>query len=198
MNINSTSDDSNYFNKILNLDDLYEKKKLYDISRIKNYNMILNRIHTRIKITSRQKFNEQYCWYVIPEIIIGVNMFDQGECIAYIIDKLETNGFKLNYTHPNLLFISWKDWVPDYVRDELKKQTGVVIDGYGNIKNQDNNNNLNNVTNINNKHEQKINDKSNVTNINTKAIETYKPSGNLIYNTDMINQTLKKFQLKEN
>ena len=75
-------------------------------------------------------------------MMIGVPKFDQSICISYIIDKLETNGFRVRYTHPNLLFISWKHWVPDYVRTEIKKKTGVNIDGHGNIiKNDEQNKN---------------------------------------------------------
>jgi hypothetical protein len=31
-----------------------------------------------------------------------------------------------------LLFISWKHYVPNYVRTEIKKKTGTVIDKFGN------------------------------------------------------------------
>ena len=47
------------------------------------------------------------------------------------MDKLTTNGFVIKYTHPNLLFISWKHWIPSYVRTEFKKKTGKNIDGFG-------------------------------------------------------------------
>ena len=109
-------------NTKLNLDDLYEKKKKQDLNTLSVYNKILNRIHARIKTISRQQTADQYCWYVIPEMIIGVPKYDNGACIAYIIDKLKENGFVVRYTHPNMLFISWKHWVPSYVRQEIKKK----------------------------------------------------------------------------
>jgi hypothetical protein len=31
-----------------------------------------------------------------------------------------------------LLFISWKHYVPNYVRTEIKKKTGTIIDKFGN------------------------------------------------------------------
>ena len=65
-------------------------------------------------------------------MMIGIPMFDHGACTAYLIDKLRDNGFVIRYTHPNLLFISWKHWVPAYVRNEIKKKTGLVVDGHGN------------------------------------------------------------------
>ena len=66
--------------------------------------------------------------------MIGVPKFDIATCIAYVIDKLQENGFLVRYTHPNLLLISWGHWVPDYVRSEIKKKMGVVVDGFGNVK----------------------------------------------------------------
>ena len=186
MNTIFTTDDPEDYIEKINLDELYEKKKQHDISTTKNYKTILNRIHNRIKTTSRQQLGEQYCWFVVPEMMIGVPRFDLAACIAYVIDKLQTNGFKVRYTHPNLLFISWQHWVPDYVRAEIKKKTGLNIDGYGNIKNEDNEDkavrpdSLFKIKSTNSTSSRDINK-------NTKAIETYKPSGNLIYNSDIIN-----------
>jgi hypothetical protein len=37
----------------------------------------------------------------------------------------------VRYTHPNLLLISWIHYVPNYVRTEFKKKTGTAIDEYG-------------------------------------------------------------------
>ena len=90
-----------------------------------------------------------------------------------------------------MLFISWSHWVPAYVRDEIKKKTGVVIDGYGNIV-KNNNNNMGLLKNndieidslMNNKN---YNDKRNIMDVReTKDISSYKPSGNLIYNKNII------------
>ena len=119
------------FSEKLNLDELYEKKREHDLRKLEVFNKILNRIHHKIKLTSRQKLDEQYCWFVVPETMIGIPKYDQGACIAYLLDKLKTNGFVCRYLHPNVLFISWKHWIPAYVRTELKKKTGQNIDGFG-------------------------------------------------------------------
>ena len=115
----------------LNLDDLYEYKKEQDLTTLKIYQQILERVHKQIKIASRQKINHECSWYVVPEFLLGIPRYDVKSCVAYIIHELQENGFKIKYTHPNLLFISWGHWVPDYVREEYKKQTGVLIDGFG-------------------------------------------------------------------
>ena len=118
------------FSEKLNIDDLYERKRTMDVQKLELFNKILNRIHIRIKLTSK-KSHDKYCWFIIPEIILGVTHFDQAGCISYVLDKLKTNGFLVFYYHPNTIHISWNHWVPKYVRDEIKKKTGVEFDGYG-------------------------------------------------------------------
>jgi hypothetical protein len=115
----------------INLDELYEKKQEIDKNKLFTYNKILTRIHEKIKLTSRQKCNQHFCWFVVPEIILGVANYDHAGCIAYLVEKLQENKFMVRYTHPNLLLISWLHYVPNYVRTEFKKKTGTAIDEYG-------------------------------------------------------------------
>jgi len=115
----------------INLDDLYEKKKAHDQSKLFTFNKILNRIHAKIKLTARQQLNQQFCWFVVPEIILGVAHYDHMGCVEYVVEHLTKNGFRVQYTHPNLLLISWKAYVPTYIRTEFKKKTGIEIDEYG-------------------------------------------------------------------
>ena len=115
----------------INLDDLYEKKKAHDQSKLFTFNKILNRIHAKIKLTARQHVSQQFCWFVVPEIILGVAHYDHMGCVEYVVENLINNGFRVQYTHPNLLLISWKAYIPTYVRDEFKKKTGIEIDESG-------------------------------------------------------------------
>ena len=185
-NIFLNNDDDNPNNTKINLDELYEYKKQCDINLLNSYTKVLNRAHARIKQTSRQKNNAQCCWFLVPEVMIGVPKYNTASCIAYVIDKLKDNGFGVKYTHPNLVFISWKHWIPDYVRSEVKKKTGTIIDGYGNVmeskKDQpldmSNPNNLLITANDSNK---KLSIKKEFTPINS-----YKPTGNLVYNNDIL------------
>ena len=173
----------------LNMDDLYEKKKQHDLNTLSTYNKVLNRIHNRIKTVSRQQTTEQFCWYVIPEMIIGVPRYDQGACTAYLIDKLRDNGFLIRYTHPNLLFISWKHWVPSYVRNEIKKKTGIIVDGYGNeIDKNEQQNDKSTDPSDPNAFILKRNNNIPITppNKDYKSIDGYQPTGNFIYNQDLL------------
>jgi hypothetical protein len=172
-------------NEKVNLDDLYEKKKQHDLNTLSIYNRILNRIHTRIKTVSRRQIENQFCWYVVPEMIIGVPRFDQGACTAYVIDKLKDNGFLVRYTHPNLILISWKHWIPSYVRTEIKKKTGVVVDGYGNEIDKSSKNERIEASDPNSilfQNNISVESKEK----DYKPIDTYAPTGNLIYNQDLL------------
>jgi hypothetical protein len=185
-----TLDNINDFSEKINLDDLYEKKKQYDLHKLDLYNKILNRIHVKIKTISRQKIDEQFCWFVVPEVIIGVPKYDQGDCIGYLVHKLKDNGFAVKYYHPNTLFICWNHFVPSYVRTELKKKTGIVIDEYGNKINEEKSDIVKKETTdnfiLNNGKPQSVNDKK------YTPINTYKPTGNFIYNKEQISSLEKK------
>jgi hypothetical protein len=181
------------FSEKINIDELYERKKQYDLNKLDLYNKILNRIHVRIKTTARQKIDEQFCWFVVPEVILGVPKYDQGACIAYLLDKLKENGFAVRYIHPNTLFISWKSWVPTYVRTELKKKTGIVVDEYGKPIDKETKM-ITASTGPANLDEGmfKMNEKTatSISNINKKKytpINSYKPQGNLVYGDDLLN-----------
>lgn len=181
------------FSDKLNIDDLYEKKRQHDVHQLDLFNKILNRIHVRIKTTSKQKTDEQFCWFLVPEMIIGVPKYDQAACIAYVIDKLKTNGFNVRYIHPNTLFISWGHWVPAYVRTELKKQTGIVVNELGARVDEDTNRTkfMNNYDLPN----EVIQTPDKIMKLNTKEytpIKSYKPAGNLIYNDSMLNRIEEK------
>ena len=189
------------FSEKLNIDELYEKKRQHDLNQLALFNKILNRIHVRIKTASRQKNDLQFCWYIIPETIIGVPKYDQAQCIAYIIDKLKTNGFNVRYIHPNMLFISWNHFIPSYVRSELKKKTGIAINEYGQkIEDEENQDDSKSITNgpsdpndfILNRSNQDQNQKGKLKKEYT-PIKSYKPSGNLIYDDDLLDKLNNKF-----
>jgi hypothetical protein len=174
----------------INLDDLYERKQQQDLNTLALYNRILARVHNRIKTVSRLQTKEQFCWYLIPETMIGIPRYDHGACTAYLIDQLKENGFVVKYTHPNLLLISWANWCPTYVRNEIKKKTGIIIDGKGARAEKDD---AQQTIDINENPNELMFHRKNgggenggvKLNKNYTPIDTYKPSG-LIYNENLL------------
>ena len=80
---------------------LKEKEKI----KMDIYDKVLTRVHKRIKMVARQPAT--FCIFVIPEFILGIPMYNFNECKNYIITSLRDNGLAVNYTEPNLLYISW-------------------------------------------------------------------------------------------
>jgi len=115
----------------IDIDELYERKKAHDLRELQLFQKILNRIYVKIRHTSKMKTDEQFVWFLVPEIIIGYPKYDITNCILFLIDKLQKSNFKTKYYHPNLLFICWSHYVPAYVRDEIKNKTGIKINEFG-------------------------------------------------------------------
>lgn len=174
--------------KKINIDDLYEKKHQKDLKQLSIFNKILNRIHKRIETTSRNRRLDRHIWFIVPEFIFGEPNFDQGECLGYLVSKLEENGFFVKYVHPNTLFVSWENWIPSYTRNEVKKKLGVVLDEKGNI-----------LENLKDTEIESHDPNVRMMQINAKKdqrqftpIGQYKPTGNLVYDPEMFEKLEKK------
>jgi hypothetical protein len=137
---------------------------------------------------------DKFVWFTVPEYIFGEPIYKQGDCIGYLVVKLEENGFQVKYVHPNTLFVSWENWVPSYVRNEIKKKTGYIIDEKGNVignKNVDEN------EDADNPNSKIFNDRSDPHQSSAKqytSIHDYKPTGKLIYNNEMFANIEKKLE----
>jgi|UniRef100_A0A6C0BXZ1 hypothetical protein len=205
-NIFTLNDNLDELNEKMNLDDLYERKRQSDLNNLELFNKILNRVQTKIRQTTNLNKDATNCWYIIPEVMIGIPKYDQGECIGYIIEKLRDNGFNLRYFHPSTILISWNHWIPTYVRDAIKKKTNKNIDGLGNIIIDERKTpemfSDNKPTTANNIYSdfhgllpnQKTDSKSPAVKpepknkVSYKSIDSYKPTGSFVFNQDFFNK----------
>jgi len=187
-----TIDNVEDFSEKINIDELYEKKRQHDLNKLALFNKLLNRVHVRIRTVSRQKVDEQFCWFLVPETILGVPKYDQGACIAYLMDKLKSSGFNVRYIHPNLLFISWNHWIPSYVRSEIKNKTGIKINEYGQKIEEDEEQKMITNEKSSDPNDYLLKQNENQTGKPQKKeytpIKSYKPSGNLVYDDDILNK----------
>lgn len=164
----------------INIEELFETEKHTEIQRKTIYLKILNRVHKKIFTTSKIKNNNKYCFFVIPEIILGVPTYDLEDCKHFIFKSLVDNGFIIKYTHPNLLFISWNHILPSYLRKKIKKETGYIVNENGEIQNKKTIDQLKDIPGpekkqIQNKKESTVN-----------STDNYKSSG--IYNLDFLKE----------
>jgi len=89
----------------IDMKELYSTINAQTLRRMELYDSILKKCHSRILYNSSLK--RTYCFYQIPEFVIGVPLYDVIELRKYIMNSLKTNGFDLLYIEPNWLFIQW-------------------------------------------------------------------------------------------
>ena len=138
----------------INMKELYSTINQKTLRRMELYDSILKKCHSRILYNSG--LQRTYCFYQIPEFVIGVPLYDIIELRNYVMNSLKTNGFEILYIEPNWLFIYW------------------------NVKGAKSLTKNNNVT-------KKINTEY-------KSTDTYKPSGNLIYDDESLMNMKDKFK----
>lgn len=117
----------------LNIDDLYEKINDKNMKRFEIFDSILQKIHLRIKYNA--KLEKTFCFYSIPEFVIGTPLYNVNDLKNYLINSLTRDKFKLLYIDPNWLFITWelnpKKIVHNRKSKEKKKQGDFrLIDEY--------------------------------------------------------------------
>jgi hypothetical protein len=126
----------------LNIGELYETINNKNKVRMEKFDRILQRIHSRIKYNAR--LEKTYCFFQIPEFIIGVPLYNVSDLRNYLINSLNRNGFTILYVEPNWLFINWDLSTMKSPKKEKKKQPKKdykLIDEYkptGNFINEEN------------------------------------------------------------
>ena len=110
----------------LKMHDLFEKSNQKQLKRMEIYDDVLVRCHKRIRYNSQ--LERTYCFYQIPEFILGVPLYNINEMKEYIINSLKKNGFQIMYIDPNWVFINWghqsgmKKLVNKTLKKEIKEQ----------------------------------------------------------------------------
>ena len=138
----------------IDMKELYSTINQKTLRRMELYDSILKKCHSRILYNSN--LQRTYCFYQIPEFVIGIPLYDITELRNYVMNSLKTNGFDILYIEPNWLFIYW------------------------NVKGVKSLTKNNNVT-------KKINTQY-------KSTDTYKPSGNFIYEDSSLMNMMDKFK----
>ena len=75
------------FNEKLNLDDLYKQKKLTQDHKIKIYQRVLARVHSKIKTTSRMRGSEKCTFFLLPEF----KLFLQKTSLFFNVNRIANN-----------------------------------------------------------------------------------------------------------
>ena len=111
----------------------YDEKQL---KKKKTYNKIILRIMRLMKETAENGKN--MCMYVVPEIILGMPIYNMKECILYIQNILEQKGFQSANAEPNIILIFWK-LENKLIKKEINEQYNFKIEDKKSTMYQSNN-----------------------------------------------------------
>jgi hypothetical protein len=87
-------------------DDLFNEQKDREKKRNKIYKKIYKMVEKKIVDSSR--VNNYQCMFEVPYFMINLPLYSQPECINYICNKLNENGFKYRLYDTNKIIVSWK------------------------------------------------------------------------------------------
>lgn len=96
---------------------LYTSQTQRTDHRQETYNTIVRRVYHRVRTVSKR--NEIHCIFQLPQLVIGMPLYDPFECCGYLIRTLKRDGFLVKYYHPNILYINWAKEVIEHRVQEL-------------------------------------------------------------------------------
>jgi Family of unknown function (DUF5759) len=122
----------------------YDLSKLYSNNvnrsqtKIKVYNEILRRIHSRIDLVVKHGHSsDTSCLFEVPPYLMGYPIYDMNETLDFLVSSLRQNGFYVQVTKETVLFISWEQkYIEPYIKANEPKQF------LQNILNQENSSNI--------------------------------------------------------
>lgn len=105
----------------IDIQDLFQKKVSREEMRIQVYDTVLERVHKRIKMAASVDGGSTFTTFTLPEVMIGQPLFNSSQCRSYVVTSLVKNGFRVKYTHPNFLMISW-----DHLRSQYERANEII------------------------------------------------------------------------
>ena len=113
---------------MLNINELFNDQTKKEKHQEEIYDNVLKQCHKKILRAAKLNPYTNYCFYVIPKFIYGIPLYDLNKCINYLVINLSKNGFKINYTHPNLLIITW------FKKEDTKINNDILFNTKSNVK----------------------------------------------------------------
>jgi hypothetical protein len=92
-----------YFSLSVNDIQTYQKEKIKKWIRV--YEKVLGGCFRKI----REHFlrDQRFCFFPVPEYMIGFPLYNITHCTCFIIKKLKENGFQTKFIPPNVIYIYW-------------------------------------------------------------------------------------------
>ena len=104
----------------INIKNLQNEVELREQRKYTTFDKVLESCYAKI-LSANQKSNDCCCLFTCPPVIFGVPLYNVTDCVKYVMEKLALKHFKLYFTHPNSIFISWKNEISDVKSTDTDK-----------------------------------------------------------------------------
>jgi len=123
---------------------LHEEKTLKESSKNDIFKIVLNKIIQKIIYTNKHT-EQTYIIFEIPKILIGYPQYDMKSCLLFIMNKLNENGYLVDFVDPFYLYIDWgstcktkqmniKSNISSKHKDKLQSQTRKLLERFPEIE----------------------------------------------------------------
>jgi hypothetical protein len=123
---------------------LHEEKTLKESSKNDIFKIVLNKIIQKIIYTNKHT-EQTYIIFEIPKILIGYPQYDMKSCILFIMNKLNENGYMVDFVDPFYLYIDWgsssktkqmniNSNISSKHKDKLQSQTRKLLERFPEIE----------------------------------------------------------------
>ena len=189
----------------LNINKLRNEVEERENKKYKTFETILEMCYKKILNINKQN-NDYNCTFIVPNVVFGLPLYNVGECVRFIMDKLVEKGFEIYFAPPTTINIYWtpknynkskvynthnitptltnipnSNQVVDYYNSiQPQNQLMIKYTGHGNGQMNENDDNYNDTQNYKSVKTKKSNPK----NIDYKPIDDYKNTHNSIYDSD--------------
>lgn len=123
-------------NDLPSISALKEEKTMKEQSKIEIYNVVLNKCIQKIIYTNRHT-DQTFIIFEVPKLLIGYPSYDMKSCILFLINKLSSKNYLVDFIDPFYLYIDWGSAiqnrsqkmpiVPSPMQDKLKSQTRQLL-----------------------------------------------------------------------
>lgn len=85
--------------------DLHNSMRKKSEARSKSFDKVFEICTNKIVTASQKELLKMY--FDVPEYVFGLPVYNINNCVMYLKQKLELNGFYVIYYFPKILYISW-------------------------------------------------------------------------------------------
>jgi hypothetical protein len=124
-------------NKIPDINKLHQER--YVRSKVKTdvFEVVLSKCVEKILYTN-QNTDKTFIFFEVPKILIGFPFYDMKPCVIFLMEKLMSKGYKVDFIDPFYLYIDWGSTVKNntfysqQAADKLKIKTKELLKQFPN------------------------------------------------------------------